>query len=1078
MKERTGSNSCLHCGARNGADNRFCEACGASLEAVCSACGEPGRASARFCAQCGTPMPAVPGTGGGRQARLTEGERKQVTVLFADLCGSTRIIQALDPEAAMHQLDPALQAMVEAVGRFGGVVNSVQGDGIMALFGVPAACEDHAVRACLAASAMLAAAAAGETGMQIRVGMDSGEVVVRPSGSDASDYAVTGVVAHIAHRVEQLAAPGVACLTSRTARLARGYVDLASQGKVAIKGLDEPLEIFQLLTVTARPSWEVRSSVHALNRFVGRDAEMAQIAAALGRAALGSGQVVTLVADAGFGKSRVVHEFLRALPSGAWQVLRAAAVAYTAQAPYHFASQLLRSWLGVQASDDRADVARRLEDNLALIDPHRALDLAPLHSLLDLPVVDEHWPRLSPAARRQRLAAALRGVIVREAAQRPLILMVEDYHWVDAPSAELLDAVVEGIGAAHLLLLATTRPERCPPWNQRSYCMQLRLPPLEPAHARALLQELLGPSADIGALREQILGQADGVPLFIEEIARALSETGPAALPRLLAGRGWRDDGVVVPASVQGIIAARIDRLPAGRRRLLQVASVIGKDVPLNLLEAVAGLPREELEREIAELQASEFLYELILPAGIEYTFRHVLIQTVAYEEILLKHRRELHARVVQGIEQLGANRLDELTEGLADHALRGEVWAAAVEYAMKAGDRAVGRGAWRDAVRYYDRAIEALEHLPVTPDTMEAGIAARLRLRVALPGLADLPRIARCLEEARRLAEQVGDPGRLVEIDTSQCLTLTKMGRLQQAIEAGQRGCSGSQRLGEPAAMLSASFALAQAYWYRGRFQDGERLLIERLPDARGALRLRQAGTTGTVSLLAHVCLAKTFAITGRAGQALEFADAAGEIARDTHKLFDLAYSHVGRGFCLLMCDRPDEAVAELEAGLQLARSGDIALLVPSSQRYLGRAYAMLGRSEQALRVLHESIERATSSGLLGMRLWSMGALAHAQLLAAPLQARDTLQETLAAAGEYGFRPLEVQVMRLLGTAHARCGGPAAQVEAWYEKAIRLADDLGMVPDARGAASELASAREAGSSRGQERIENRVNLD
>jgi tetratricopeptide (TPR) repeat protein len=277
---------------------------------------------------------------------------------------------------------------------------------------------------------------------------------------------------------------------------------------------------------------------------------------------------------------------------------------------------------------------------------------------------------------------------------------------------------------------------------------------------------------------------------------------------------------------------------------------------------------------------------------------------------------------------------------------------------------------------------------------------------------------------------------------------------------------------------MLSASFALAQAYWYRGRFQDGERLLLERLPDARGALRLRQAGTTGTVSLLAHVCLAKTFAITGRSGQALEFADAAREIARDTHKLFDLAYSHVGRGFCLLMCDRPEEAVAELEAGLQLARAGDIALLVPSSQRYLGRAYALVGRSGQALMVLQESIARATSSGLVGMRLWSLGALAQAQLQATPLQARDTLRETLAAAGQYGFRPLQVQLMRLLGTAHARCGGPAAQVQAWYTKAIRLAGDLGMVPDARGAARELASAREAASTRGENGIENPVNLD
>ena len=1041
---------CQSCQAENADANRFCEDCGGTLELVCVACGAVARASARFCAQCGAAMSAglrVEAT----PTQMSEGgERKQVTVLFADIRGSTQLIQALDPESAMQQLDPTLQLMTHSVAQFGGVVNSVQGDGIMALFGVPIATEDHAVQACLAALMMIESAQRlNDPNIQLRVGIDSGEVIVRSTGRDPSDYAATGVVAHIAHRVEQQAAPGSVFITGRTARLARGYIGVTALGRVAIKGLAARLEVFQLLSAVARPSWEVRGSVHALTRFIGRHPEMSQMSAALVRAGLGCGQVVTLVADAGFGKSRLVYEFLRTLPSGSWNVLRVAALSHTAQAPYQLAAELLRSWLAIDASDDRAEVARKFENTVALIDPNGSADLAPLRLLLDLPMAHDDWQPLAPSVRRQRLMGSLRTVVLREAALRPVILLVEDYHWVDLPSAELLDAMVASMGAARLLLLVTTRPERVPAWSGRSYCLQLPLPALEPENARSLLQELLGPSTQ-GPLQQQILAQAGGVPLFIEEIVRSLSENGLAteaaadpSLESALAAGG-------IPASVQVIIAARIDRLPATRRRLLHIASVIGKDFPLNLLEAVANLPRAQIDREIAALQAAEFLCELSLPSGTEYTFRHVLIQTVAYEEMLMKQRRELHARVVACMETLCADRLDELTERLADHALRGEAWAAAVCYALKAGDRAVGRGAWRDAVRYYDNAIAALEHLPVTPESVETSIEARLRLRVALPGLGDLPRIARCLEEARGLAEHLDNPARLVEIDTSQCLTLTKMGRLEQAVEAGQRGYDAASRLGEPAGFLNASFALAQAYWYHGRFREAEQLVVERLPAVRGELRLRNTGTTGTASVLALVCLSKTFAITGQAGKAFETIAEARDIASDTRKAFDLSYCHVGRGFCLLMADEPDAAVGELEAGLRLARAGDIALLIPSSQRYLGRAYALVGRLKQADDVLNEAIERTTASGLLGMRLWSMAALAEAQLLGRVVEAHEihkTLLVTLDLAQQQGFRPLQARVLRLIGTLHALSDAP--ETEAWYRRAADLAVELGMVPEA-----------------------------
>ena len=1060
--------SCRHCHAENPQGTRFCQACGTGLGGICASCGATIDPSARFCGQCGAALdagqlllPSPAASVATSESRLPqEGERKLVTVLFADIRGSTQLIESLDPEAAMSQLDPTLQIMTQAVTRFGGVVNSIRGDGIMALFGAPTACEDHAVQACLAACDMIdAAERLDDPNIAIRVGIDSGEVVIRSTGRDASDYDATGVIAHLANRMEQQATPGTAFLTGRTARLARGQATVVSLGRMAIKGLSEPLEVFQLLAAMARPSWQVRSSAHPLNSFIGRQAELAQMAAALERAGLGRGQVLVVVADAGFGKSRLAHEFLRALPDGGWNVLCVAAMSHTAGAPYHLAAELLRAVLAVGAADDCAEVERKLAQTLTLLDPEHETDLAPLQSLLDLPVQDEQWPRLAPTVRRLRLISALKGIVLREATLRPLVLLVEDYHWADLPSSDLLDVMVEGGGKARLLLLVTMRPDRYPPWVQSNYCVQLQLPALDPEGAATLLREVIGPSADLEPLRRQILGQAGGVPLFIEEIARSLSESGvvanqasPQRATALLAN-------VVIPASVQAIVAARIDRLPPGRRRLLHVASVIGKDIPLNLLERVADLPHDRLEGELAQLQTSGFLYEVGIALGKGYTFRHVLIQTVAYKEMLRKTRRELHARVMTAMETVFAGRLDELTERLAEHALRGEVWPAAVSYALKAGDRAIGHWAWREAIGFYDRAIEALTHLPENAETIRTAIQARLRLRVALPGVADLPRVALCLDEARRLAAPLGDPAQLADIDTSRCFTLTKMGRLDQAIEVGHQGYAMACEFGDKGSVLNASFALAQACWYRGEFRQSEALVTQCLAGVRGELRLKRTGTTGTASVLALVCLSKTYAITGQFEKAFATIAEARQVAHDTGKPFDVSYCGVGAGFCRLVHGDPRGAATDLEEALHIARVADIALLIPSSQRYLGCAYALAGRIQEARDVLDDAIARTTAAGLLGMRLWSRAALAQAQLAESDSQARATLVDTLELAQCYGFRPLQVQLMRLIGSMNAtEDARPAESPEPMYRHAIELAHQLGMAPEEAHAQRDLAA--------------------
>jgi class 3 adenylate cyclase/tetratricopeptide (TPR) repeat protein len=964
-----------------------------------------------------------------------------------------QLIAALDPETAMHQLGPALQAMADSVIRFGGVVNRTQGDGIMALFGAPTACEDHAVRACLAARAMIDAVAnLSDPNLAIRVGLDSGDVVVFPTGHDDSDYDASGVTAHVAHRMENLAAPGTVLLTERTARLARGYVDLTSLGPTAVKGITEPIETFRLLSATARPSWEVRSSVSRLNRFVGRSTELAQLSSSLGRALLGRGQVVMIVAEAGFGKSRLVHEFLSSLPVTTWRALRVAAVPQESGVPYRSAAKLLRSLLGVDTTDDPAVVARKLEQTLAVLAGNSKADLAPLQSLLDLAADDQEWLGLHPPERRVRLIAALRRIVLREATVRPLVMVIDDYHWIDQSSLEVLSAIVDGLGAAKLLMVVTSRPDQRPNWGQRSYCLELHLPALEPDSAEVLLREMIDGSGKLDSLREQVMTQAAGVPLYIEELARAVLEGGVVLTDdRLTLSK--RVGGANVPASVRTAIAARIDRLPPKARRLLHVASVIGQDVPPKVLQAVADLPDDEFETQLAELQRAEFLYELNYPTGTQYTFKHALIQAVAYEEILRKQRRDLHARVLAAMESEFADRPEQMTERFADHAMLGENWTNAALYALKAGDRAIARWSWREAIAYFDKAIEAIEHLDDSPEKVERSIEARLRLRVALPAAADLPRWVRCLDEARQLAHALGNTSRLAEIDTSKCIALTKMGLLKESIEAGQQGHAASVELDAPALMLNASFALAQAFWYQGNFRESERLLAARMKDVSGELRLAHTGTTGTASVLHLVCLSKTHAMTGQFNKAFDAINEAGRIAEETRRPFDISYCGVGKGFYLLLHDEPLAAVKELETALQLARSNDISLLIPSAMRYLGPAYALTHRLIDANDLLHEAIERTTAHGLLGMRIWSSAALGAVQTSSAAIdKARQTLLNAFELAEQHRFRPVQAIVMRSLGILHEKCGD-SETAEQHYRRAILLSDELGMQP-------ELAHAR------------------
>ena len=762
-----------------------------------------------------------------------EGERKQVTVLFADLKDSTELIRGLDPEAAQQLLDPAIHLMMDAVHRFEGTVNQVLGDGIMALFGAPIAHEDHALRACYAALAMQTAMRATTEEvrrtrgleLRMRVGLNAGEVVVRAIGNDLHmDYSAVGETTVLAARMEQTATPGTIRLTAATLRLVEGLVQVTPLGPVPIKGLVEPVEVCELVGASHLRRRLQAAVARGLTPFVGRQTELAALHHALGQAEAGHGQVAALVGEAGVGKSRLVYELLHSHRTQGWQVLESASVSYGTATPYVPVIDLLKHYCHVDDDDDARTVRAKVTGQVLTLDETLQDTLPALLALLDVLPDDSPFRQLDPPQRRQRTLTALKRVLLRESQVQPLLLVCEDLHWIDTETQALLDSLVESLPAAQLLLLVNYRPEYQHGWGSKTYYTQLRLDPLPPASAEAFLVALLGDDPSLMPLTQLLIARTEGNPFFLEESVRTLVETGalvgePGAY-RLTHALPTAQ----VPATVQAILAARIDRLPPEDKRLLQTAAIIGAEVPWPLLQAIAESPEDALHRGLARLQAAELLYETQLYPDLVYTFKHALTHEVAYSGLLLERRRALHARITEALEALAPDRVAEQVDRLAHHALRGEVWDKAVTYCQQAGIRAYDRATFRAAVAAFEQALQALAHLPEDGHTQRLGIDLRLALENALNALTEHGRRLALLGEAEALARSLDDRAQLVRVLAQRAYVLRLTGDLDDAIAVGQQALALAAALGDGAVQLQAAYRLGQVYWGPRRRRPGDR--------------------------------------------------------------------------------------------------------------------------------------------------------------------------------------------------------------------------------------------------------------
>jgi class 3 adenylate cyclase/DNA-binding winged helix-turn-helix (wHTH) protein/tetratricopeptide (TPR) repeat protein len=1064
---------CSKCGHDNGIGAKFCQECATQLARTCASCGTQFSPTAKFCPECAHPTQSPqsrffsPDTYTPThlaQKILTsktavEGEHKQITVLFATLEGAMELLADRDPEQACKILDPVLERMMEAVHHYEGTVNKVMDDGFMALFGAPIAHEDHAARACYAALRMQEVVrqqsheirCAQGIELEIRVGLNSGDVVVRAIGTDLRmDYTAVGWTTHLAARMEQLAVPGSIRLSTETWRLSEGLIEVISLGPMPIKGLVKPVEVFELVGVgAARARFEAAAS-RGLTRLVGRDSEMSQLRDALDRARHGHGQVVALVGEPGAGKSRLVWEVIHSHPVRDWLVLRTGAVSYGKTTAYLAVIELLKGYFKIHNREDLDEIRDKVIGKLLALDDSLMPALSPLLALLDVPVDDAPWKALDPGQRRRRTLDAVRHLLLREGRDQALLLIFEDLHWIDGETQAFLDSLVEGLPVSRILLLVNYRPEYRHSWGNKTYYSQLQIDSLSPEIADALLDDLLGAEAAHGPLKRLLVEGTEANPFFLEESVRALAETGALAGERGTYRLTRAVDQLKVPASVQALLASRIDRLAPECKRLLQAAAVVGKVLPLALLLPIADIPAEEVRTALTRLQAAEFLYQVSQFPDIAYTFKHALTHEVAYGSVLQERRRALHCRILTAIETVFRDRLAEQIERLGYHAFQGQLWDKAVTYLRQAGVKAQRRSANREAMAQFHKAIEALRHLPPELSTIEQAIDIRtVDIRNSLVPLGQYEALLPYLLEAQRMATEVGDRPRECRVLLSLNEYFRLVGDPDVAIEAGQRALTLATDLNDLPLQTQASVVLGATFQRQGNYLDARETLMRNVRLLTGELNYEQFGHMNPPSVSSRTWLVWSLAELGEFAEGELRATEELQIAKRVGFHFGLVHAYFATGVLHLWKGQLGEAITALESGLESCRAGSIAIFFPLTAGSLGYAYALAGRPREGIKLLEQSAERLIEMHIVMNHSIVLCWLSEACLLAGHVDKANASGElALKLAHENKERGHYAWALRLQGELAAHNVSPdIVLASARYNHAISLASQLAMRP-------------------------------
>jgi len=886
--------------------------------------------------------------------------------------------------------------------------------------------------------------------VRIRVGLNSGEVVVRSIRSDLRiDYSAVGQTTHLAARMEQLAPPGAVWMTAQTFRLAETFVQGQPLGPVPVHGLDTPVEVFELMAAGRARTRFQASTLRGLSRFVGRDLEMEQLRAALDGARRGHGEVVAVVGEPGVGKSRLFHELIHSNRAVGCRILQASAASYGRAASYLPVIDLLKALFRIDERDDIRSIRAKTTGHLLTLDEALKDLLSPVLWLLDaLPKEDRLWD-LEPPQRRQLTLEAIKRLLLRESQVQPLVLVLEDLHWIDPETQALLNSLVESLPAVPVLLLVNYRPEYGHTWVGKTYYRQLRIDPLPPASADELLQALVGDGAELVPLKRLLIGRTDGNPFFLEESVRTLVETGALAGDRGAYRLTTDVPTIHVPATVQALLAGRIDRLPPEDKRLLQACAVIGKDVPVVLLQALVPDREGDLRLGLAHLQSAEFLYETRLFPELEYTFKHALTHEVAYASLLHERRRALHQSVLETLERRQSDQPSEEAEHLTRHAVGAEAWDKGARYLRLAAQRMIARSSYGAAVELLREALQALERLPETPETLAQAIDARLDLRVALIPLGRYDDVLTVMREAEAVATRLGDRARLGRVLADICARLRNVtGEHHQAIEVGQRALAIAAESDDRELEIEAQYRTGQAYFAVADYRRALDLLSRCAEGAGEGRRPHLSPLSPLFAPWSLTWLALTLTSLGRFVEARSHALQALRIAEGAEHPFTLAETLTGIGGLSLAQGDYDASIEALERARVVVDTWKLQPWAVLGR--LGYALALSGRLAQGREFLEEVVRSATTMSSMGVgRAMQLAWLGEALLLEGRVDdAERRAHEALSLAQRQQERGHEAWSLRLLGDiASRRDPCDAETAENYYLEALTLADELGMRP-------------------------------
>ncbi|HEX3176598.1 MAG TPA: adenylate/guanylate cyclase domain-containing protein [Methylomirabilota bacterium] len=978
------------------------------------------------------------------------GERKQVTVLFADVSGFTSISERLDPEDVHALINRAFELMLAEIHRYEGTVNQFLGDGLMALFGAPVAHEDHAQRAAHAALAMQATLAryreelarTRRIDFRMRMGLNTGLVVVGAIGDNLRmDYTAVGDTTNTAARMQQLAEPGQVVVADATERPIAPYFELRALGTFSVKNRAQAVAAWELIRARPHVSRLTARAAHGLSPFVGRDDTVATLERALAAARSGRGQVALIVGEAGIGKSRLLLEFRRRAGDVTW--LQADCISFGQSIPFLPIVDVVKQRFGIEDADDEARMVERVRAGLrtatAAVEPYVRL-------LLALDPGDPTVAAMDPAQRRVRLVGAIQQLLAADSRERPLVLVIEDAHWIDRASDELLVSLADVAPGMPILLVVTYRPVYQQPFGDRTYHWRIALRPVDADDAVQIVRSTLGVPELPAELAARIADKAEGNPFFLEELGRALVESGGvrAEGDRLVLAATAAT--LIVPETVQDVIAARLDRLEEPAKRTVQTASVIGREFALDLLRRVSDL-HNDLERSLTELKRIELIYEKTALVDLEYVFRHALTQDVAYASLLQAERRRLHGMIGAALEELHAGRLEGRTEELVYHFRRGEVWDKVARYARDAAERAAALCADDKAVEYYEAVLEALRHLPETPEHARTGTDVRLAMRAPLWRGGQPDRLFQLYKDAEALAARHGFGDVLDTIYAYFVQHHWAKGEHDVAIEYGTRCLERAAARDDLALRVTGLLYMGHARIGQGRFAEAVGHYREIMSLLEGPRATERFGLSGQPYCSAAANAAEALCELGDVAGGFAMLERGRAAADASGHLYSQMTVAAYQGAALVHVGRLDEAIPLLEATAATCREKKFVGQLINASRFLARAYIHSDRPEDAVRAIQESIALHEAAGVLVVRATQLTTLGLAQLALGDREAaRRTVNEAIAFAVRQGEHWCEGWARLALAEVEAADGEHGAAA-AELDQAQDIAEEHGMRP-------------------------------